>query len=73
MSSTADNFTGNLSALDFAAALTLVGLSRVVEIPYTSSPADAFIGNFVPCAQLRLSLGSGSRVVELAYTSALGN
>jgi hypothetical protein len=59
----------NFSAQDALTATTLVGLSRVVEISYSSSPYGNFIGNFLSTAQLSTSLGTGSRIPEVAYTS----
>ena len=73
MSSSSPNFVGNDSAQDQLAGLSVAGLSRVVEIPYTSTPIGVFVGNFTPVAVLTMSLGTGSRIVEIAYTSALGN
>ena len=67
------SFIGNMSALDQAAGISLVGSSRVVEIPYVSSPAGEFVGNFSAVAQLLLSLGTGSRVVEIEYESYSGS
>jgi hypothetical protein len=72
MSSTSGNFFGNDSAFDLLAATNLVGSSRVVEVAY-SSPLGGYVGNFWSSAVLVLSLGSGSRIVEVPYTSALAN
>ena len=73
MSSTSPNFVGNFSALDAAASLSVVGLSRIVEVAYASPSASGPIGNFVAAGQAFVSPGTGSRIVEVSYASALGN
>ena len=65
MASTSLNFIGNLSAQDAATSLSVTGLSRIVEIPYVSSPISVFLGNFLAVDKLLLSLGTGSRIVEI--------
>lgn len=66
------NFVGNMSNLDALAALSLVGLSRVVEITYVSPNVQPFNGSFVGDGLSFLSLGTGSRTVEVPYTSNAG-
>jgi hypothetical protein len=73
MSGTSPNFVGNASALDQLSALSVVGSSRIIEVDYTSSSFSSFVGNFTPTAKMSLSLGTGSRIPEVDYISALGN
>jgi hypothetical protein len=63
-------FNGNMADLDSLAALSLVGLSRVVEVPYTSVPVQPFLGNNLAAGCWTMSLGTGSRTVEISYTSS---
>ena len=67
MSSDLLSFFGNGSALDAAAALSLVASSRVVEVLYVSPPVHTGELNAMVPEQMALSLGTGSRIIEYPY------
>ena len=63
------SFSGNFSGMDQLTGTTLVGLSRIIEVDYVSNSSGQPVGNCLATAQLSLSLGTGSRIVEIDYVA----
>ena len=48
---------------------SIVG-SRVIEVAYSSNPQADPLGNFTSTDAMQIQLGTGSRIVEIPYSSS---